>query len=189
MLSEALNQKIQDSYDVLTLAAKMSNLYYQKPLIVTYSGGKDSDVMLQLAIECLKPSDFEVMNSHTSVDAPETVYYIREKFKELKEMGVKATIRIPRYKDGTQKTMWNLIPNKTMPPTRLMRYCCQELKEKVEPNRFVATGVRKAESIGRRGRESFGVRGRQKADGKYYDIEHIREVFDASERERERERE
>ena len=185
MLSEAQEKKISNSKDILILAAKMSNLYYQKPLIITYSGGKDSDVMLQLAIECLKPSDFEVINSHTSVDAPETVYYIREKFKELKEMGVKATIRIPRYKDGTHKTMWNLIPNKTMPPTRLMRYCCQELKEKVEPNRFVATGVRKAESVGRRGRESFGVLGRQKADGKYYDIEHIREVFEASERERE----
>ena len=74
MLSEAQEKKISDSKDILILAAKMSNLYYQKPLIITYSGGKDSDVMLQLAIECLKPSDFEVMNSHTSVDAPETVY-------------------------------------------------------------------------------------------------------------------
>lgn len=185
MLSESLNQKIQDSYDVLTLAAKMSNLYYQKPLIITYSGGKDSDVMVQLAKECLKPSDFEIINSHTSVDAPETVYYIRDRFKEWESIGIKCTVQIPRYKDGTQKTMWNLIPNKMLPPTRLLRYCCRELKEAETPNRFVATGVRSAESVGRRGRESFGVLGRQKADGKYYDIEHIREVFDASERERE----
>lgn len=185
MLNEALQQKIKDSKDVLMLAVKMSKLYYQKPLIITYSGGKDSDAMLQLAIECLEPSDFEVMNSHTSVDAPETVYYIREKFKELTEMGVKATVKIPRYADGTQKTMWNLIPKKTMPPTRLMRYCCTELKETETPNRFVATGVRASESTGRRGRESFGVLERRKADRKYYDFKHIQEVFETSERERE----
>lgn len=33
----------------------MSKAYYEAPLIVTYSGGKDSDVMLHLAESCLKP--------------------------------------------------------------------------------------------------------------------------------------
>lgn len=31
-----------------------------------------------------------------------------------------------RGKDGTQKTMWNLIVKKKMPPTRFCRYCCAE---------------------------------------------------------------
>ena len=44
MLNEAQQKKINDSYDILRLAAKMSKLYYQAPLILTYSGGKDSDV-------------------------------------------------------------------------------------------------------------------------------------------------
>jgi len=186
-MTELLNKKIQDSYDILRLAAKMSKLYYQKPLILTYSGGKDSDVMLQLAIECLQPDEFEVLNSHTSVDAPETVWYIRDKFKELNAQGIKATVQIPRYKDGRQKTMWNLIIKKQIPPTRLMRYCCQELKETSTPNRFVAIGVREAESNGRKGRDAFGVRGRQKHVAQFYSIEHIRDVFTDAERERERE--
>ena len=186
MLSEAQEKKIKDSKDILQLAAKMSELYYQKPLIITYSGGKDSDVMLQLAIECLEPSQFEVMNSHTSVDAPETVYYIRDKFKQLAEMGIKATVNIPRYKDGTQKTMWNLIVKKQLPPTRLQRYCCAELKETNTPNRFVATGVRAAESTNRQGRSSFSVRVRKKSDAQFWDFEHIRDVFESSEKERER---
>ena len=38
--------------------------------------------------------------------------------------------------------MWNLIPEKLMPPTRLVRYCCQELKETSGMGRYVATGVR-----------------------------------------------
>lgn len=50
----ALQSKIEESYKVLQLAAEMSKLYYQAPLIITYSGGKDSDTVLQLAIECLK---------------------------------------------------------------------------------------------------------------------------------------
>ena len=146
MIHDYLQKKIDDSYDVLRLAAEMSKEYYKKPLIITYSGGKDSDVMLELAIECLEPNEFEVMNSHTTVDAPETVYYIKEKFKKLNEMNIKTTIQYLRYKDGSFKSMWNLIVKKDMPPTRLARYCCVELKETSTPNRIIATGVRASES-------------------------------------------
>lgn len=176
--NSVLEQKIKDSKDVLILAAEMSMEYYHKPLIVTYSGGKDSDVLLQLAIECLKPTDFEVLNSHTTVDAPETVYYIRDRFKELEKMGIKATIRYPRYKDGRFMSMWNLIVDKEIPPTRLARYCCKELKETSTPNRFVAVGVREAESVGRRGREVFATLGSRKDTAYYYYYYHVKEVFE-----------
>jgi phosphoadenosine phosphosulfate reductase len=45
-----------------------------------------------------------------------------------------------------EKTMWELISTKTMPPSRFMRYCCNVLKEGGGENRFVVTGVRWAES-------------------------------------------
>ncbi len=184
MTSEALQKKIDDSKDVLRLAAKMSKLYYQAPLIITYSGGKDSDVMLQLAIECLKPDEFEVLNSHTTVDAPETVYYIRDKFEKLNEMGIKATIQYPHYSDGRFKSMWSLIIDKQLPPTRIQRYCCKELKETSTPNRFIAVGVRKAESTGRQGRNVFVSRGTNKNNTYYYSKSHIKEQFESSEKER-----
>ena len=184
MLNESQQKKINDSYDILRLAAKMSKLYYQAPLILTYSGGKDSDVMVQLAMECLEPSDFEVLNSHTTVDAPETVYYIRDRFKEWREKGVKCTVQIPRYEDGSPKTMWNLIPKKEIPPTRINRYCCAELKETSTPNRFVAIGVREAESVGRKNRNVFATRGKTKYEAYYYYYK-IAESFESSERERE----
>lgn len=44
------------------------------------------------------------------------------------------------------KTMWELIAARKMPPTRLVRYCCDELKEIGGIGRFVVTGVRWAES-------------------------------------------
>ena len=137
----------------------MSETYYKNPLIVTYSGGKDSDVLLNLAESCLKPTQFEVLNSHTTVDAPETVRHIRETFKRLDAAGVKTTIDYHVQEDGTRLTMWNLIPKKLMPPTRIVRYCCQVLKETGTPNRLCALGVRAAESTKRQGRDTFSTRG------------------------------
>jgi len=46
--------------------------------------------------------------------------------------------------------MWGLIPQKLMPPTRLVRYCCSVLKETGGAGRFIATGVRWAESTSRK---------------------------------------
>mgnify|MGYP007053700593 CR=1 FL=1 len=73
-----------------------------------------------------------------------------------------------KYKDGSPMTMWNLIENKQMPPTRLARYCCAKLKETSTPNRFIALGVRKAESTGRKGRDVFATRGKTKYEAYYY---------------------
>lgn len=178
MIHEYLQNKIEDSYNILRLAADMSKEYYQKPLILTYSGGKDSDVMLQLAIECLKPDEFEVLNSHTTVDAPETVYYIKDKFQELNEMGIKTTIHYPHDKDGKPKSMWSLIEERQMPPTRLARYCCQELKETSIPNRLIAIGIRESESVSRRNRDVFATRGKNKKEAYYYYYSHVKEVFE-----------
>lgn len=156
---QTLSEKIEESKRALKLAAEMSLEYYKKPLILTYSGGKDSDVMLHLAETTLKPHEYEVFNSHTTVDAPETVYHIRNVFKRLKDHGIKTTIDYHIGENGKPTTMWNLIPEKLMPPTRVVRYCCQVLKESGTPSRIASLGVREAESSKRQGREIFGVRG------------------------------
>lgn len=128
-------------------AARLSEHRYKKPLMVTYSGGKDSQVLVALAERA--GINFEVVSSHTTADAPETVYFIREQFKEMEERGIKCSIVMPRYKDKPV-SMWTLIPQKLMPPTRLVRYCCAVLKENTGRGRFIATGVRWAESARRK---------------------------------------
>lgn len=173
-------EKIEKSKEALKLAAKMSRKYYGEALIISYSGGKDSSVMLDLAEHCLGPGDYEVMYSHTSADAPQTVQFIRAEFSRLSAKGVKCTDYIPRYKDGTQITMWNLIPKKRMPPTRIVRYCCQKLKETSTPNRMCAVGVRKSESTGRHGRDIFAIRAKTKKKALYYTLEHAEEVYKES---------
>lgn len=174
------NSKIDKSIDSLKLASEMSKYFYNKPLIITYSGGKDSDVLLDIARKCLNSYDFEVLNSHTSVDAPDTVYHIREVFNDVRKKGTKCTVHIPKDKDGKQITMWNLIQKKKMPPTRLVRYCCTTLKETSTPNRICAVGVRSSESSGRKGRNIFAIRGATKKDAYYFSLEHSQEVFEES---------
>lgn len=138
----------QTAIERLKLASDMSLRLFQKPLVITYSGGKDSDVLLHLAQA--SGISFEVLHSLTTADAPETLRHVYDTFRRLEEKGIPCTVDKHVQPDGSRVTMWNLIPKKLLPPTRLMRYCCAELKEGGGKNRFIATGVRWEESIARK---------------------------------------
>ena len=143
------------------MASEMSLHHYGKPLVCTYSGGKDSDVMLELFKRSGIP--FEVHNSHTTADAPQTVQHIRKVFRALKMQGIPYEIGKPTY-EGKRTSMWELIPQKLMPPTRLVRYCCSVLKETGCKNRYIATGVRWDESNARSARAEFEKIGKSKKE-------------------------
>ncbi len=136
----------------------MSFQAYKQPLVVTTSGGKDSSVCVELALRAGIP--FEVMHNHTTADAPETVYFIRKEFRRLEEKGIKCIVNFPVYK-GVRTSMWDLIPQKLMPPTRIVRYCCSVLKERGGTGRFITTGVRWAESHSRKKNRGIFEAGRE----------------------------
>jgi 3'-phosphoadenosine 5'-phosphosulfate sulfotransferase (PAPS reductase)/FAD synthetase len=139
-------------------ASKMSLQYYGKPLIVTDSGGKDSAVCRELVRRSGIPH--ELMHNITTADAPQTIYYVREQFRIAQELGIPCSMNYPYYQ-GQRITMWSLIPMKKIPPTRLVRYCCEVLKEGSGIGRFITTGVRWAESRKRKANrgiyESFAL--------------------------------
>lgn len=156
-----MSDKVDIAVKRLKEATEMSQALYEQPLVITYSGGKDSDTILKLAQIAKIP--FEVLHNHTTADAPETVYHVRNKFRELELSGIKCDIDYHVQPDGKRVTMWNLIPRKLMPPTRLMRYCCSELKEGGGKDRFIITGVRWSESAARKkNRGSLEVIARRK---------------------------
>ena len=98
-----------------------------------YSGGKDSDCIRILAD--LAGVKHEIHHNLTTADAPETVYYVKS---------------IPNVIiDKPEISMWRLIEKKMVPPTRLVRYCCAELKERGGKGKVKITGVRKKESARR----------------------------------------
>lgn len=142
-----MSDKEQMAIERLREASKMSLAYYKQTLIVTTSGGKDSSVCVALAQAAGIP--FEIMHNHTTADAPETVYFVRDEFKRLEALGIKCKINYPEYK-GRRTSMWDLIPQKLMPPTRIVRYCCSILKERGGAGRFITTGVRWSESTKRK---------------------------------------
>lgn len=144
---------VHKSIERIKTASEMSFSYYKQPLVCTYSGGKDSDVMLELFKRAGIP--FEVHHSHTTADAPQTVYHIRKVLRDLELHGIKCNIDYHVQPNGKSITMWNLIPGKLLPPTRRARYCCDVLKESGCRNRMIATGVRWDESNKRQERESF----------------------------------
>lgn len=156
------------------MAEKIARDFYDKPVVVTYSGGKDSDVLLNLAIK--SGINFEVSHSVTTVDAPQTNRHVSKVFAELKEKGIKAYKKMPIYK-GKPINMFSLIAQKGIPPTRLVRYCCEVFKENTEKNRVVALGVRAAESRKRQSRNIFSTVGKKLADAKHFSLEHTEEVF------------
>lgn len=107
---------------------------------LAYSGGKDSIVIKRLAE--MAGVKFEAHYSVTSVDPPELVRFI----KKQKDV----YFDVPKDKNGKPITMWTLIAGRKMPPTRLVRYCCSDLKEAAGKGRLTITGVRWAESLRRK---------------------------------------
>ena len=152
----------QKAIDRLKAASDMSLRLYKQPLVITYSGGKDSDVLLHLAEASGIP--FEVLHSLTTADAPQTVYHVRDTFHRLEDKGIKCTVDKHVQPDGSRITMWNLIPKQGI-PNRWSRFCCRFLKETGGTGRFIATGVRWDESFARKkNRGAFEVVTAKKED-------------------------
>lgn len=112
-----------------------------RPYWLAFSGGKDSCVILELAK--MAGVKFEAHYNVTSVDPPELVRFVKKVHPEV-------SFDIPHDKNGKPISMWSLIKATTMPPTRVMRYCCKELKESSGKGTITITGVRWAESVNRK---------------------------------------
>lgn len=125
---------------------RLKNFEPDEGYYVAFSGGKDSQCIYHLCE--MAGVKFDAHYNIASVDPPELVRFVREMYPDVSR-------EIPRDKDGKAVTMWNLIPEKLMPPTRFVRYCCECLKEKAGVGRVTVTGVRWAESISRA--EKHGV--------------------------------
>ena len=126
---------IETAIERLKFAYEVAQSRNLGPLYVCFSGGKDSIVIAHLAKMSGVP--YELHHNITGIDPPELIRFMRKHYPDL-------IWHRPR------KTMWELIERKGMPPTRLMRYCCYELKEHGGRGRVCVTGVRWAESVRRK---------------------------------------
>jgi phosphoadenosine phosphosulfate reductase len=112
------------------------------------SGGKDSEVVRDLTI--LSGVKYQGYHNKTTVDPPELIQHIKTNHPDT-------IILKPRL------SMFSLIVKKRMPPTRIVRYCCEHLKEYSGYDRVLITGVRWQESYKRKQRKEVECGyGRQK---------------------------
>lgn len=111
--------------------------YFEPPegYYLAFSGGKDSIVCKELLN--MAKVKYDAHYNNTTADPPELIYYMRNHHEDV-------------IIDQPPTTMWKLIPEKLLPPTRIIRYCCDVLKEGGGTGRFVITGVRWAESTRRK---------------------------------------
>ncbi len=100
---------------------------YDGEIEVAYSGGKDSDVILQLAKEA--GIRFRAIYRNTTIDPPGTIAHVGR-------MG--AEILRPK------ETFFQLLAKKGF-PNRFSRFCCEKLKEYKVMDKCIM-GVRKSES-------------------------------------------
>lgn len=107
---------------------------------LAFSGGKDSIVCYDLAVKA--GIKFDAHYSMTTVDPPEVTRYIKEYYPDV-------------IWEKPRNSMFKLIEKKGMVPTRMARFCCEELKEIGGKNRIVITGIRWEESRHRAEREVF----------------------------------
>lgn len=138
----------EKSIERLQFAAEVARHRGQEKLHVCFSGGKDSVVLAHLCKVAGIP--YQLHYNITGVDPPEVYHFIKNR----------GDVIMHSYK----KSMWRLIVEKKLPPTRLIRYCCAELKEHGGEEELCVTGVRWAESTKRKGRRPYETIGDTKAE-------------------------
>ena len=125
-MNKELEKKVVQAVKLLQVCYKSAG----EPLEVAYSGGKDSDVILELAK--MSGIEYRAIYKNTTIDPPGTI-------KHVKENGVE----IRRPKD----TFFSLMSKRGY-PNRYKRFCCSVLKEyKILDNSVM--GIRKCESTKR----------------------------------------
>jgi phosphoadenosine phosphosulfate reductase len=158
-LFDTFTTKITKAVERVIDAYKFSQSLGLGKLWVCFSGGKDSVCLYGVVKKAAEKMGIPVLDfaelhyNVTGIDPPELVQFIKTEFPFV-------------HRDLYKESMWQLIERKQMPPTRLVRYCCAELKEKGGEGRFCATGVRWAESTQRKSRGEFEDIGKTKAEGK-----------------------
>ncbi len=107
--------------------------YNGKPYLASFSGGKDSVVMLDVVKKSGVP--YKATYNVTTLDPPELIRFIKA---EHPEVVFSRPVLTPEQ----------LVDKKYMMPTRRCRYCCDFLKERKGPRdgSIHVLGVRKEES-------------------------------------------
>ena len=140
-----MQKKIDKAIRLIQAGAEMAEKAGQ-PIEVGYSGGKDSDVILELTK--MAGVDYRAIYKNTTIDPPGTIAHV-------KEMGVEII--------EPKNNFLQILAKKGF-PNRYTRFCCQVLKE-YKILDYTILGVRREESVKRNKRYKEPEQCRKYANG------------------------
>lgn len=140
--SMPMRNQIEKSIEVVRKAEKLALMYSEDGFWVGFSGGKDSQALL--AIVQLAGVKYQAYFSPTSIDPPEVIRFIRQQYPEV------------TFTKLTKSVYSRALERQTL-PTKQMRWCCKDFKERGGEGRVTLVGVRKAESVNRSKRNVIEV--------------------------------
>ena len=125
-MTDELTKKVGRAVKLIQAAGKVAKEHGQ-PLEICYSGGKDSDVILELAR--MSGVEYRAIYKNTTIDPPGTIKHARDNGVEVLQ---------------PKENFRQIVERKGL-PSRMRRHCCDILKEyKVLP--YAVIGVRRDES-------------------------------------------
>jgi phosphoadenosine phosphosulfate reductase len=139
-----LQQKIDTAIELLRKTEKLALQYSEDGFHLAFSGGKDSQVIYELAK--MAGVKFYAQMQITTLDPPELLKFIRTHYSDV-------------IFEHPKMNFFELIKHKKMLPTMKCRYCCSFLKEKAGSGKVTILGVRKAESARRSKRNEIELQG------------------------------
>ena len=137
-----MKEDVQYSIDLLRRSERLALRMNPKGFWLAFSGGKDSQCVYHLAK--MAGVKFEAHYSLTTLDPPELIRFIRDKYPDV-------VIERPNL------TFLQLCKKKKALPTRIHRFCCAELKESASVGRVTLLGIRNSESTQRACRREMEV--------------------------------
>ena len=124
-MSTELTKKVEQAIKLIKLAGADGEV-----VEVAYSGGKDSDVILELTK--MTGIKYRAIYKNTTIDPPGTIAHVKEAGAEILK---------------PKRTFFDIV-RENGSPSRFTRFCCRELKEYKVLDKVIM-GVRKAESTKR----------------------------------------
>lgn len=145
--SPGLRYRLQKSVELLRRAERLAFRYdAENGFYLAFSGGKDSQALYHVAK--LAGVKFKAYFSPTTVDPPQVIRFIRKAYPDVQFEKVEMSI-------------YQMAIKKRILPTKKIRWCCAEFKEKGGAGKVVLTGVRHAESTQRATRKEVEISGRK----------------------------
>ena len=143
----ALRCKLEHSVQLLRKAERLAMHYDPEDgYYLAFSGGKDSQTLLHVAV--LGGVKFKAHMNLTSVDPPEVIRFVRNQYPEVELIKPKDSI-------------YRIAVRKQLLPTRGVRWCCEEYKERAGAGKVTLIGIRRQESTRRKRRNEVEIDNRK----------------------------